>query len=309
MLINTDVVPSSEEILCDTVIPPPNSEGVDTGSSSGSEFIIKRPLKSILKRRHCPSVVIEPSGVTVDMDTGVPPNKKQRMFTEFTVGREGSPTKLIKEELIKNFPNIITPIIISDSPEPSPVKEPRLIPTIESINDHGERGPPQEVNFSEQVLKYEFPCDSIKKCIRGRKSSLPSTEERLERNEKKIESAKSPERKQHYEQVKANLEARAKKVYDLNRAEARAKAALSKSNGPHIDYESSERVKEEEVIKWKYQDHIIKYLGRWIRCSLRDRECQEPPAPETSEVRHCQYCRVDVDLHTWADHIQGRGIL
>ena len=125
-------------------------------------------------------------------------------------------------------------------------------------------------------------------------------------NENRIESAKSPERRQHYEQVKANLEARSKKVYALNLAEARAKAALSKTNGPQIDNAARERVKEEEAIKWKYQDHVIKYLGRWIRCSLQDRECQEPTAPETSEIHHCQYCRVDVDLHTWAEHIQGR---
>ena len=263
-------------------------------------------MKSILKRRHCRSVVIEPSGVSVDADSGIPPHKRKRMMTEFTVGRDGSPTKIIKEELIKNFPSIVTPIVITDSPEPSPEKKPPIIPTIECINDFGERGPPQEVNFCDQVLKYEFQCDTIKKTIRGRVSSLPSTQERLEMNEKRIENAKSPERREYYEQVKSNLEARSKKVHALNYAEAKAKAALSKTNGPQIDYADRERVKQEEIIKWKYQEHLVKYLGRWIRCSLRDRECQEPTAPVTSETRHCLYCLVEVDLHIWAEHIQSR---
>ena len=98
-------------------------------------------------------------------------------------------------------------------------------------------------------MKYEFECDTIKKTIRGRVSSLPSTQERLEMNGKRIENAKSPERCEHYEQVKANLEARSKKVHALNYAEARAKAALSKTNGPQIDYADRERVKQEEIIK------------------------------------------------------------
>ena len=202
------------------------------------------------------------------MDTGAPPPplKRQRMFSEYTVGREGSPTKLVKEELIKHFPNIQTPIIISNSPEPSPVKEPPITPTIESINEHGECGPCREVNFSEQVLQYEFAVESITKSTRGQRSSLPTTEQRLRANEKKIESAKSPERKQHYEQVKANLEATTKKVHALNHADQRAKVALSKSKATDIDYESRERVKEEEILKWKNQDHIIKFLGQWVRC-------------------------------------------
>ena len=264
--------PSSEDISDTVAPPPPNSEGVlvDTGASCSSELIIKRPLKSILKRRHCPSIIIQPSSPSSeDISDTVPPPplKRQQMFSEYTVGREGSPTKLVKEELIKHFPNIQTPIIISDSPEPSPVKEPPITPTIESINEHRERGPCREVNFSEQVLQYEFAVESITKCTRGRRSSLPITEQRLQANEKKIESAKSPERKQHYEQVKANLEARTKKVHALNHADQRAKVALSKSKATDIDYESRERVKEEEILKWKNQDHIIKFLGRWVRCS------------------------------------------
>ena len=286
-----------------TLFPPPNS----ASNYSGCDFVINRaPLKSILKRRHCRSIVIEPSGVTVDADSGIPPHKRKRMMTEFTVGRDGSPAKIIKEELLKNFPSIVTPIVITDSPEPSPEKEPPITPTIECINDFGERGPPQEVNFCDQVLRYEFQCDTIKKTIRGRVSSLPSTEERLEMNKKRIENAKSPERREHYKQVKSNLEARSKKVHALNYAEAKAKAALCKTNGPQIDYADREQVKQEEIIKWKYQDHLVKYLGRWINCSLRDRECQEPTAPVTSETRHCLYCLVEVDLHIWAEHIQSR---
>ena len=113
-------------------------------------------------------------------------------------------------------------------------------------------------------MQYEFAIESITKFTRGRRSSLPSTEQRLRANEKRIEGAKSPERKQHYERVKANLLARTKKVQDLNAADHRAKSALSKSKATEIDYESRERVKEEEILKWKYQDHIIKFLGRWV---------------------------------------------
>ena len=77
--------PSSEDISDTVAPPPPNSEGVlvDTGASCSSELKIERPLKSILKRRHCPSIIIQPSSPSSEdiSDTVPPPSLTVRIWT------------------------------------------------------------------------------------------------------------------------------------------------------------------------------------------------------------------------------------
>ena len=40
------------------------------------------------------------------------------------------------------------------------------------------------------------------------------------------------------------------------------------------DYEFRKKTKDDELIKFKYSDHMIKYMGMWKKRSLRDHECQ-----------------------------------
>ena len=319
VILTSDPNPSSEGNN-DTV---PNSEGYnDTDSANVPLPTITRP-KSISKRRRCPSVILtsdpnpssEGNNDTVPNSEGyndtdsanVTPLKKQRMFNEYTVGLDGSPTKLIKTEPITSFPSIKDPILISSSPEPSPEKEPRIEPTLVTINDNGEGGDTlREVNFRDQVEQFVFTVDSISKCTNGQRSSLPSTEVRLRSVEKKIQAAKTAERKQFHENSKQRLLARAQKVKDLLAEDQKSKATLSKPQQPVIDYEHRQRIKEEEILKWRYQDHMINYMGRWVKCSYRDRECEAPPDPKTTEVRECNYCMLNIDLSKWHAHIQSR---
>ena len=93
------------------------------------------------------------------------------MFTEYTVGLDCSPIKIIKPEPINTYPNILMPITISDSPDPSPLKEQLVEPTYESIYDNGERDDPiRNVNFRGMVRIYEIPVDKIsgRTCEQGR---------------------------------------------------------------------------------------------------------------------------------------------
>ena len=52
---------------------------------------------------------------------------------------------------------------------------------------------------------------------------------------------------------------------------------------------------------------MIKYMGKMVRCSLRDRDCKPPfDPPETLDTQFCSCYLTDIDFCHWAGHITSK---
>ena len=50
-------------------------------------------------------------------------------------------------------------------------------------------------------------------------------------------------------------------------------------------------LKTKQIQEWRYDSHMIRYMGRMVECSLHDRDCKAPcDPPETNDTRYCMYC-------------------
>lgn len=70
---------------------------------------------------------------------------------------------------------------------------------------------------------------------------------------------------------------------------------------PLTDYTLEQEAMVQEI---RNKTYLIKYQGGFSRHSLLDKDVTEPQTCKTLNTRYCEYCRVEIDLHVWVDHIR-----
>lgn len=115
-----------------------------------------------------------------------------------------------------------------------------------------------------------------------------------------INSESSPTKKARFEKKLKTLRDRSYRVLKLNQEMEEALHATEEPP-PLTDYTLEQEAMVQEI---RNKTYLIKYQGRFSRHSLLDKDVTEPQTCKTLNTRYCEYCRVEIDLHVWVDHIR-----
>lgn len=177
--------------------------------------------------------------------------------------------------------------------------------TINCLPDPDEPG--RSVGFNQNVEVRFYPVANkgtkpVKKTIKSKLEKIESTKERIARLQDVVNKSDTNERKANAAKNKIKmLKDRSYRVVKLNQEMEEALHAHEEPP-PLIDYSEQQQLEEQKIIN---QEYLIKSeAGGFVRKSILDKDVHPPPPCKTMATRFCEYCKVDIDLHVWEQHIR-----